>query len=88
MSLNIKNERVHDLAREAARLTGKTQTGVIQEALERFIDETRRDEEEEARQRRIDILFAEIDAAEITDEDREATRRFMDDMYDELGLPK
>ena len=35
MSLNIKNERVHALAREAARITGKSQTGVIEEALEK-----------------------------------------------------
>ena len=27
MGLNIKNDRVHALAREAARLTGKMQTG-------------------------------------------------------------
>ena len=39
MSLNIKNERVHALAREAARVTGKTQTGVIEEALERLLKE-------------------------------------------------
>ena len=34
MSLNIKNEHVHELAREAARRTGRTQTGAIQLALE------------------------------------------------------
>lgn len=34
MGLNIKNERVHDLARQASAVTGKTQTGAIEEALE------------------------------------------------------
>jgi len=33
MGLNIKNERVHDLARRAARVTGLSQTSVIEEAL-------------------------------------------------------
>lgn len=37
MSLNIKNPHVHELAREAARVTGKTQTGAIEEALERLL---------------------------------------------------
>ena len=39
MGLNIKNERVHRLAREAARVTGRTQTGVIEEALVRLLRE-------------------------------------------------
>ncbi|MGH3425128.1 MAG: type II toxin-antitoxin system VapB family antitoxin, partial [Nocardioidaceae bacterium] len=37
MSLNIKNERVHDLAREAAQRTGRTQTSVIEEALAQLL---------------------------------------------------
>lgn len=37
MSLNIKNEHVHDLAREAARLTGQSQTSVVEEALVRLL---------------------------------------------------
>lgn len=30
MSLNIKNQRVHDLARQAAAATGRSQTSVIE----------------------------------------------------------
>jgi antitoxin VapB len=37
MSLNIKNEHVHDLAREAARRTGKSQTSVVEEALTKLL---------------------------------------------------
>lgn len=37
MSLNIKNEHVHDLAREASRRTGKSQTGVVEEALTKLL---------------------------------------------------
>lgn len=37
VSLNIKNEHVHELARQAAQVTGKSQTGAIQEALESLL---------------------------------------------------
>ena len=37
MSLNIKNERVHDLAREAAQRTGQSQTRVIEVALLEYL---------------------------------------------------
>lgn len=39
MGLNIKNERVHELARRAAKCTGRTQTGAIELALERLLAE-------------------------------------------------
>lgn len=39
MSLNIKNERVHEMVREASALTGKSQTGVIEEALRKYLDD-------------------------------------------------
>ncbi|HEX7739327.1 MAG TPA: type II toxin-antitoxin system VapB family antitoxin [Marmoricola sp.] len=90
MSLNIKNERVHELARRAAALTGKTQTGAIQEALERFIAERSADpgaDPEEVRQRRIDLLWSEI-TADTSDADRARTRRTMDELYDDSGLPR
>lgn len=37
MSLNIKNERVHALARQAAELTGRSQTGAVELALEQLL---------------------------------------------------
>ena len=37
MSLNIKNPRVHELAREVARRTELTQTGAVEAALERML---------------------------------------------------
>lgn len=85
MSLNIKNERVHDLARRAAQVTGKTQTGAIEEALERLLAE--RGDPEAERQARLDVLWQEI-SADATDADRAATQRVMDDLYDEAGLPR
>lgn len=86
MSLNIKNERVHDLAREAARLTGMSQTAVIEEALRRYVDELAEVGAEAGRQHRLDLLFAEI-KLEMTDEKRAAMDHVMESLYDEKGLP-
>lgn len=56
MSLNIKNERVHALAREAARVTGKNQTSAIEEALELLLARYGSDPVAADRERRIDII--------------------------------
>lgn len=86
MGLNIKNERVHELARRAARTTGKSQTGVIEEALERLLADLDRQDRDQARQMRLDVIFADIDAT-ITDADRQAVRGAQDQLYDDRGLP-
>ncbi len=79
MSLNIKNERVHALAREAARLTGKNQTSVIEEALEKLLAELSRTQEIQRRHDLIRAIQADIAStpAGIT----------IEDLYDEDGLP-
>lgn len=88
MSLNIKNEKVHALAREAARLTGKTQTGVIEQALEEFVARLSADDEREVRRRRLRLLFEDWRRHPITQEEREAMQEVEDDLYDpETGLP-
>ena len=87
MSLNIKNEHVHELAREAARRTGRTQTGAIQLALEKLLEETDAERQREERAKRIDAVLAEVDAI-VTDEMRREIRAYEADMYDEDGLPK
>lgn len=86
MSLNIKNERVHQLARDAAQRTGLSQTSVIEEALLQYI--RRLDDEQQAKRRRVDEILAVFDAR-LTDEDRAEAKAFMNDMYDdETGLPR
>jgi antitoxin VapB len=82
MSLNIKNERVHALAREAARRTGKNQTSVIEEALENLLANLP-DPTEDAR--RIDLIH------EIQTQVKELGPGFLntDWLYDaETGLPR
>jgi antitoxin VapB len=83
MALNIKNERVHALAREAAHLTGKTQTSVIEQALEELLARHSAERGEAERRDRVDRILAEFDK-------RLAGKPLMDhnDLYDpETGLP-
>lgn len=77
MSLNIKNEHVHGLVREAARRTGKTQTGVVELALEQLL----------ANLADADSNLDELIAGLQTDI---AARGPLstDDLYDETGLPR
>ena len=53
MSLNIKNEETHQLARELAQLTGETMTGAITIALREKLDKERRERSVEARIQRL-----------------------------------
>ena len=86
MALNIKNERVCRLAKQAAELTGRSQVSVLEAALEAFIAE--HDEKAAAARRleRVNETLARIDAR-MTDADRAQIQRNMDEMYDEDGLP-
>lgn len=86
MSLNIKNQRVHDLAREASRRTGKSQTSVIEEALERLLESLESPAQHEARRSRVEHFLAEVDLV-VTDEMRAEIRRAERELYDERGLP-
>lgn len=84
MSLNIKNERVHQLAREAARRTGKTQTSVLEEALVRLLAELDREPNIEDRRAKVRRLLVDVDAR-LTEDDR--ARMSTDHLYDKQGLP-
>jgi antitoxin VapB len=81
VSLNIKNERVHELARELAARTGKSQTAVIEEALVRYLDDLAR----EQRRSRADEILAEM-RKEIREQGGLGMRP--EDLYDPItGLP-
>jgi antitoxin VapB len=93
MALNIKNERVCRLAKEAAERTGRTQVSVLEEALEHYLAElasaqAAREREVKDRLDRVQQIVAEFNEG-LTDEDRAAIRRYLDEeMYDEDGLPR
>lgn len=86
MGLNIKNPRVHELAREVARRTGATQTSAIEDALQRRLDDLQAVDDDEARHGRLLRLMDEIEA-ETTDEQRAATQAAGEALYDDKGLP-
>lgn len=84
MSLNIKNERVHALAREAARRTGKSQTSVIEEALTRLLEDVARTASPDAG------LSAVLEIAgdfERRLSPQERASMSTDQLYDERGMP-
>ena len=85
MSINIKNPRVHDLARRAAALTGESQTSVIEKALQRLVDELEAEADRAVRRAHLDRLLADIDGR-LSDSDRAAMT--IDDLYDDRGLPR
>ena len=89
MSLNIKNERVHSLAREAARVTGKTQTSVIEEALVKLLAEYGIDPVEADRQRRMDTMRRiALEYSALPEREGVDVIRSEEDLYDpETGLP-
>lgn len=80
MGLNIKNPRVHALAREAAMRTGRNQTSVIELALERLLDQL--DEPESTA--RVDDILRDLDARL---GEAERARLETDSLYDEDGIP-
>lgn len=85
MSINIKNPRVHELARQAAALTGQSQTSVIETALQHFLRDLETERSPQTTRARVDRLLADVDAR-LSDQDRRAMKTA--DLYDETGLPR
>lgn len=85
MSLNIKKEAVHALARTAAARTGLSQTSVIEEALTMYLAHLEDPTEAQERRRRAAMLLEQLDA----ELDDTARARLLDesDLYDDAGLP-
>lgn len=81
MALNLKSERVHDLARELADLTGDTMTGAVEVALREAI--TRRRPALDAKRQLLGRIATHCAALPVLD-DREP-----EDIlgYDATGLP-
>lgn len=88
MSLNIKNPRVHELARRAAQVTGKTQTGAIEEALERLLRAYDADPDQAEAEHRIEVVRRIV--AEYAADQGKSPRELnvVDDLYDDAGLPR
>jgi antitoxin VapB len=91
MSLNIKDERTHELVRELARRTGSSQTAAVREAVEHRLAELSPDSDEERstewRRAAVQRLVREFQDA-LTDEDRKRIRSADRWLYDDNGLPR
>jgi antitoxin VapB len=86
MSLNIKNEEAHQLAKELAEQTGESMTEAVIVALrERLAQVRNREEQIQARADAIMALGQEI-ASRMSPETR--TMDVDEYLYDEHGLPK
>ena len=81
MGLNIKNDRVHELARILSQATGKTLTAVIEEALEEKLTRLERDREMPGK-----IAWLEARLKELGPPPAGLTSDHSD-LYDEDGLP-
>ena len=87
MALNIKNERVCRLAKQAAELTGRSQVSVLEEALEAYLAEAERDQVRARRMQAAEEFIKDITGT-VSEQERAERRRAMQDLYDENGLPR
>lgn len=89
MSLNIKNERVHELAREAARATGLSQTSAIEEGLRLLLARHGADPDTAARAARVERLLAMGKRHRREEVDPSRGIVVVDDLYDPAtGVPR
>lgn len=89
MGMNIKNERVHELARRAASVTGKSQTGAIEEALTRLLADYDIDPEQHRVTAKVDKVHSIVRAYLDTPSDSDRTIRRVEDLFDKrTGLPR
>jgi antitoxin VapB len=84
MSLNIKNEETHRLARELAHLTGETVTGAITVALRERLEREKRERSVESR---IKKMRAIRKRCRVLLKDGPSAVEHGDFLYDEDGLP-
>ena len=84
MSLNIKNEQIHRLARELARLTGESMTAAVDKAIRERLDRVRGDSKKSKLERTLKI------GRECASRMKEPYKSIDhgDLLYDENGLPK
>jgi antitoxin VapB len=89
MSLNIKNERTHELVRRLATLTGMSQTDAVTDAVERRLDELGAEKAGDWQTRKAEVLRLGTEIRQsLTPQQLEALSSH-DWLYDEeTGLPR
>lgn len=81
MGLNIKNERVHELARILSQATGRTMSAIIEEALQEKLARLEREREMSGKVAWLEARLAELGPP------RPGLTSDHSDLYDEHGLP-
>ncbi|MFZ0417164.1 MAG: type II toxin-antitoxin system VapB family antitoxin [Candidatus Sulfotelmatobacter sp.] len=84
MTLNIKNEQTHRLARELARLTGESMTAAVDKSVQERLERVRRGKKGSLAERLLKI--GRECAAHMKEPYRSIDHGEM--LYDEKGLPK
>ena len=84
MSLNIKSEQAHRLARELAQLTGESMTAAVQKAVEERLERVRRGKKSSLAERL--LRFGKECAPLWKEPYRSMEHGHL--LYDEKGLPK
>jgi antitoxin VapB len=85
MPLNIKNERVTELAAQLAQMTGQSITDAVGGALEAKIEAVRAEQSKAQRLQRAREIVEEISPIL---QAHYGGRNPLDDLYDENGLPR
>ena len=84
MSLNIKDEEAHRLARQLAKLTGESMTGAVTEALRERLERVRRERQASLAERLLAI--GNDCAGRLKEPFRSVDHGAL--LYDERGLPR
>ena len=84
MSLNIKDEKTHRMARELARATGESMTAAVSEAIRERLERVRGNSKEEMLER---IMKIARECGPLWKEPYRSVDHG-DLLYDEKGLPK
>lgn len=85
MALNIKSNEAHELATELARLTGKSLTTVVIDAMRHYLEQLNR---KQAAANRIKELMAIGERTALHLDRPGKSTDHGDLLYDEMGLPK
>ena len=87
MSLNIKNERTHDLVKRLAKLTDQSQTSAVEEAVRHRLQELeRRQGLPDFQWRKVETVIQEAHRR-LTPEQKAALAYGEQELYDSDGLP-
>ena len=85
VQLNIKDENVVRLARKLAKAEHKSVTQMLRDLLER--EERVREEEAEAKTRAVLEIIERMRALMSPEDRAKSSKEWMDEIYDEDGLP-